>query len=98
MRWRQGSTTFVAREGALVVGLVQIFGDGRIQALLSLVGVLSSHRRRGVAGSLIRDAFRRAGGKWLDLAAEPGSEEFYSWFVQKERTGFRIYPVERPVA
>jgi ribosomal protein S18 acetylase RimI-like enzyme len=69
--------------------------DGLIQAHLSLVGVLPEHRRSGIARRLVAEAFERAGGKWVDLGAEPGSEAFYRSFVHQERTGFRIYPRER---
>jgi ribosomal protein S18 acetylase RimI-like enzyme len=87
-----GATTVVARDGELLVGISQVFGDGRIQALLALLGVLPSHRRRGIGRELLREVFSRAGGKWLDLAAEAGSESFYRAFVHQERSGFRVYP------
>lgn len=91
-----GSTTVVARDGTTIVGLAQIMGDGVVQAHLSLVGVLPSYRRRGVARRLVSEAFRSAGGKWLDLQAEPGSEPFYRSFVHQESVGFRVYPTEDP--
>jgi ribosomal protein S18 acetylase RimI-like enzyme len=91
-----GSTTFVAREGDRIVGLAHVLGDGLIQAHLSLVGVLPGYRRKGIARRLVSVAFERAGGKWMDLAAEAGSEGFYRSFVHRERSGFRIYPKGAP--
>ena len=87
-----GAVTWVAVNGTHVVGLAHLLTDGLIQAHLSLVGVLPTYRRRGIARRLVREAFRVTGAKWLDLAAEPGSEEFYRSFVHKECIGFRIYP------
>ena len=87
-----GSTTFVAVDDGRVVGLAQIQGDGEVQAHLSLLGVLASYRREGLASSLLRTAAHSAGGKWLDLVAEEGSEPFYRSLLHQERAGFRVYP------
>ncbi len=89
-----GSTTVVALEGERVVALAHVLSDGVVQAHLSLVGVLPSHRRAGIARALIVEAFRRAGGKWLDLVSDAGAEPFYRSFVHSERPGFRLYPAE----
>jgi len=89
-----GATTVVAREDDAIVGLAHVLSDGIIQAHLSLVGVLQGRRRNGVARELVRDAFSRAGGQWLDLCADAGSEPFYRSFVHQERVGFRLYPDE----
>jgi ribosomal protein S18 acetylase RimI-like enzyme len=78
-----------------VVGLVHLLSNGVVHAHLSLVGVLPDHRRSGVARQLVTAAFRCAGGKWVDLCAEPGSEQFYRSFPHREGTGFRIYPGDR---
>jgi ribosomal protein S18 acetylase RimI-like enzyme len=87
-----GVVTWVAVSGTAVVGLAHLLTDGLIQAHLSLIGVLPDYRRQGLARRLIQEAFRASGAKWLDLAAEPGSEEFYRSFVHTECVGFRIYP------
>lgn len=90
-----GAVTWVARRGGPVVevvGLAHLLTDRHVQAHLSLVGVLPAYRRRGVARVLVREAFRAAGSKWLDLVSEPGSEEFYRSFVNQQRIGFRLYP------
>jgi predicted N-acetyltransferase YhbS len=89
-----GSATVVAREEGEIVGLAHVLSDGLIQAHLSLVGVRQERRRNGIARELVREAFSRAGGKWLDLVADPGSEPFYRSFTHNERAGFRIYPGE----
>jgi ribosomal protein S18 acetylase RimI-like enzyme len=89
-----GAVTWVAVNGTAVVGLAHLLTDGLIQAHLSLIGVLPAYRRQGLARKLVREVFRSSGAKWLDLVAEPGSEEFYRSFVREERSGFRIYPLE----
>ena len=89
-----GAVTWVAVTGTAVVGLAHLLTDGLIQAHLSLIGVLPAYRRLGIARRLVREAFGATGAKWLDLAAEPGSEAFYRSFAHKERIGFRIYPGE----
>ena len=91
-----GAVTWVAVSGTAVVGLAHLLTDGLIQAHLSLVGVLPDYRRKGLARRLIRETFRASGAKWLDLAAEPGSEAFYRSFVHRESVGFRIYPGAPP--
>src|SRR5262245_29971684 len=75
-----GSTTLVALRNDEVVGLVHLLSNGVVHSHLSLIGVLPAYRRRGIARHLVREAFRRGGGKWLDLYAEAGSEEFYRSF------------------
>jgi ribosomal protein S18 acetylase RimI-like enzyme len=92
-----GAVTWVALNGTAVVGLAHLLTDGLIQAHLSLIGVLPDYRRQGHAQRLVRKAFRVSGAKWLDLAAEPGSEAFYRSFVYSECRGFRIYPGEPAV-
>jgi ribosomal protein S18 acetylase RimI-like enzyme len=90
-----GTATWVALYKGQVVGLVHLLSNGVVHAHLSLVGVLPDHRRNGVARQLVTRAFRSAGGKWLDLCAEPGSEQFYRSFVpHRESSGFRIHPGE----
>ena len=92
-----GAVTWIALREDQIIGLVHILTNGLVHAHLSLVGVLPSHRRQGVARRLVTEAFRSAGGKWLDLCSEPGSEQFYRAFTHEERSGFRIYPVKPAV-
>lgn len=87
-----GAITWVATHEGQVIGLAHLLTDGVVHAHLSLVGVLPDYRRNKVAQRLIVSAFHQAGAKWLDLWAEPGSENFYRSFRHQERVGFRIYP------
>lgn len=97
-----GSTTLVALESGsiegdssnddAVVGFANLLSDGQIHAHLSLVGVHPSHRRRGIARTLLERIFASVQAKWIDLVSEEGSEEFYRSFTHQERSGFRIYP------
>ena len=87
-----GSVTWVASCEGEVVGLVHLLSNGVVHSHLSLIGVRPDHRRSGVARHLVTTAFRIGGGKWLDLCAEAGSEEFYRSFRHGESAGFRIYP------
>ena len=87
-----GAVTWVAVCDSEVIGLAHLLTDGLVQAHLSLVGVLPGHRRLGVARELVTRAFQSGGGKWLDVCAEIGSEEFYRSFRHQERSGFRVYP------
>ena len=89
-----GAVTWVAVCNGEVVGLVHLLSNGVVHAHLSLVGVLSDRRRKGVARHLVTRAFRCAGAKWLDLCAEAGSEQFYRSFQHREGLGFRVYPGE----
>jgi GNAT superfamily N-acetyltransferase len=87
-----GSVTWVAVHDGRVVGLAHLLTNGVVHSHLSLVGVLPGYRGKGVAKRLVTEAFQRAGAKWLDLWAEPESEDFYRSFSHQERVGFRIYP------
>jgi len=89
-----GTVTWVASCKGEVVGLVHLLSNGVVHSHLSLVGVLPDHRRNGVARHLVTTAFRLGGGKWLDLCAEAGSEQFYRSFQHREGLGFRVYPGE----
>ena len=87
-----GTVTWVASCKGEVVGLVHLLSNGVVHSHLSLVGVRPDHRRSGIARQLVATAFRLGGGKWLDLCAEAGSEEFYRSFQHREGAGFRIHP------
>jgi ribosomal protein S18 acetylase RimI-like enzyme len=75
-----GAVTRVARHEGRVVGLAHLLTNGVVHSHLSLVGVLPDYRRRGIARRLVEAAFEAGGGKWLDLCAEAGSEDFYRSF------------------
>lgn len=86
-----GVSTVVAVEDDSVIGFAQMQSDGLIQAHLSVVLVARDRRRRGIAARLVRESFRRAGGKRVDAVTEDAAD-FYRSFVHKEWRGFRIYP------
>ena len=92
-----GSITWVSTLGDQLIGLAHMLSNGVVHANLSLVGGLPDHRRKGVAKRLIVEAFAQSGAKWLDLWAEPESEDFYRSFRHQEHVGFRIYP-RKPAA
>lgn len=86
-----GVTTIIAWEADQVLGFTQMLSDGLIQAHLSMVLVARDRRRQGLGQELIRQAFKAAGGQWVDLITEL-APEFYRSFAHKEWRGFRIYP------
>lgn len=87
-----GVTTMVALEDERVVGFAYVQSDGAIQAHLSLIGVLRTHRRRGIARCLLEEAMPRCGAERIDLVSTEGAEDFYRSFMHHELPGFRIYP------
>lgn len=87
-----GVTAFVAVDNMTVIGLAQVIGDGVVQGFLTLLGVVESHRRRGIARALVDATFLASGTQRLDLLSADGAESFYRTFVHKEIPGFRIYP------
>jgi ribosomal protein S18 acetylase RimI-like enzyme len=89
-----GSVTWVATHEGEVIGLAHLLTNGVVHSHLSLIGVLPDYRRRGVARRLVTAVFEQAGGKWIDLCSEPGSEAFYRSFRHQEQIGFRIHPSE----
>lgn len=90
-----GVTTVVALDRDLVVGFAYVQSDGEIQAHLSNIAVLRSHRRRGIARRMIEEAFARCGAKRIDLVSSEGSDQSYRSFQHREFPGFRIYPAAK---
>ena len=43
-------------------------------------------------GRLIREAFARCGGQWVDLLSTEGADAFYRSFQYQSFPGYRIYP------
>ena len=78
-------------EGNRVVGFAQVMGDGVVQSFLAQLAVAATHRRRGIARALLRDAFDASGTDRMDLITDD-AEEFYRSFPHKTKAGFRIYP------
>ncbi len=87
-----GVTSVVACDDGEVLGFATLLSDGQIQAYLSLLVVSSSRRREGIGRSLIREAFRRAGGQRVDLLAEEDAQGFYASMPHRRLPGFRLYP------
>jgi ribosomal protein S18 acetylase RimI-like enzyme len=83
-----GSTTLVAVEGELVVGLIQLQSDGQIQAHLSALLVGEGWRRRGLARALLREALSQAGGLRMDIISAAGN--FYLHLGARALSGFRL--------
>lgn len=89
-----GSICQVALDVGRVCGVAQLQTDREIQAHLSMIGVLPSHRRRGIAQHLLREIFSLSGAQWLDLVSSGEQHEFYRRFAHSESRGFRLYPSE----
>lgn len=91
-----GVCTVVAQDGSRIVGFAQILSDGQIAAFLSAIIVHPDYRRQGIGRQLIREAFKRTGGKrGVDLVTD-SADDFYRSFAHHEFRGYRIYPQGRP--
>lgn len=84
-------TTVALDDGGTVVGFVQVFGDGIVQGYLAQLGVLATHRRRGIARALVEAATKAAGVQRLDLLTDD-ADRFYEHFSHRTKRGYRIYP------
>ncbi len=74
-----------AADGSLV-GMARMISDGAGDAYIQDVVVRSDYRGRGVGSavvSVLADAARRKGIRWIGLVAAPGMTPFY------EKLGFR---------
>ena len=87
-----GSFTTVAIKGDSVVGFANLMSDGVIQAHLAMLIVSREHRCQGIGRELVTRAHALAGGKWVNLLAEPDSVDFYKSFAFSEMPGFRVHP------
>jgi len=87
-----GVTTVVACEDTEVLGFATMLSDGGIQAYPSLLVVAAAHRGRGIVRTLVREAFRRAGGQPVDLLSEDAAQGFYASMTHRRLPGFRLYP------
>ncbi len=90
-----GVSAVVALDGNHVVGFAYLQSDGEIQAHLSMIAVLPSHRRRGIARDLIEEAFQRCGASRIDLISTDEGDQFYRSFPHRAFSGFRIYPATK---
>ncbi len=87
-----GVCTVVAVQDDRVVGFAQMQSDGLIQAHLSMIVIDRDLRRRGIGSRLVREAFARCGGQWVDLLSTEGADAFYRSFRYQSFPGYRIYP------
>jgi GNAT superfamily N-acetyltransferase len=70
----------VARDGAALVGFVNVAWDGMIHAFILDTLVAGAARRRGVGTGLVRLAVeesRKAGCEWLHVDFDPHLRDFY---------------------
>lgn len=86
-----GVTTVVADTGSALAGVAQMQSDGEIQAHLSLIVVDPSHRRQGIARSMIETAFRLTGALRIDLVTD-SADDFYRALPHIRMSGYRLYP------
>ena len=82
-----GSWTVCAvRSQGRLIGIGRVLSDGRSDAYIQDIVVLSEFRGQGLGAQLVcflRDHCVRQGLRWIGLVAEPGTQDFY------ERLGFR---------
>ena len=64
----------LALDGERVVGMARLLSDGVSNAYLVDVWTLSSHRRRGIATSMIRTLAARVPGQHIGLQADDAAE------------------------
>ena len=87
-----GVCTMVAVAPGGIVGFSQMQSDGVIQAHLSMVVVARSRRRSGIGRQLVKEAFRRCGGQWVDLLSTEDADGFYRSFEHQQFPGYRLHP------
>lgn len=88
-----GVVTLVAHDHDEVVGFAQVLSDGASRAYLANLVVTRHRRRQGIGTTLVRAAFARAGGAYLDLIAGEEAAGFYVSFPDGNRfEGFRLRP------
>ncbi|MGI8421968.1 MAG: GNAT family N-acetyltransferase [Gaiellaceae bacterium] len=75
----------VARDGDRVVGMARMLSDGVCNAYLLDVWTASSHRRQGIASSMVRRLREEVPGQHIGLQAD-SAQRFY------EALGFRPQP------
>jgi predicted GNAT family acetyltransferase len=83
--FQQSQHVAFASDGDRVVGMARLLSDGVCNAYLLDVWTLSTHRRRGIASSLVRTLTQRAPGQHVGLQTDD-AESLY------EKLGFRPQP------
>jgi ribosomal protein S18 acetylase RimI-like enzyme len=87
-----GVTSVVAIDCTQLIGFAYLLSDGEIQAYLANIAVAATHRRRGIASTLIAEALERGGGLRVDLITETADDFYASLPYNVRSSGFRIYP------
>ncbi len=75
----------IARDGDRVVGMARVLSDGVCNAYLLDVWTASSHRRQGIASSMVRLLLEQVPGQHMGLQTGE-AQRFY------ESLGFRLQP------
>lgn len=83
-----GSLTLVALASGEIAGIVQVLGDGEIQAFLAILLVAQEHRRTGVAAQLMDEALAQTRGLRLDVIS--CADAFYEALGFRQVSGFRL--------
>ncbi|MDQ6697299.1 MAG: GNAT family N-acetyltransferase [Actinomycetota bacterium] len=81
----QAQHVAVARDGERLVGMARMLSDGVCNAYLLDVWTKSSHRRQGVASSMIRSLMQRVPGQHIGLQTDDAQPLYAS-------LGFRSQP------
>jgi ribosomal protein S18 acetylase RimI-like enzyme len=83
--FQQAQHVAMARDGERVVGMARLLSDGVCNAYLLDVWTMSSHRRQGIASSMVRSLMQRVPGQHIGLQTDD-SQPLYS------SLGFRSQP------
>jgi ribosomal protein S18 acetylase RimI-like enzyme len=83
--FRQSQHVAIARDRDRVVGMARLLSDGVCNAYLVDVWTASSHRRQGIAASMVRLLMGRVPGQHIGLQTDD-AQPFY------ESLGFRPQP------
>ncbi len=85
LSFHQSQHVAIARDGDRVVGMARLLSDGVCNAYLLDVWTASSHRRQGIASSLLRRLCEEVPGQHIGLQTDD-AQQFY------ESLGFRPQP------
>ena len=83
--FHQSQHVAIARDGHRVVGMARLLSDGVCNTYLLDVWTASSHRREGIASSLLRRLCEEVPGRHIGLQTDD-AQQFY------EALGFRPQP------
>jgi len=83
--FHQSSYVAIARDSDRIVGMARLLSDGVCNAYLIDVWTASSHRRQGIASSMVRLLMDRVPGQHIGLQTAD-AQQFY------ESLGFRPQP------